>query len=328
MTQAGFHFAHFQFPFWLPNNAINHPIRGVSTFFSLILDSIFHITTNDSMKFANLMILTVLLAGGQQLRAQELDLQSEPARQAYSIGVNIGKSLLTQGIDGVDEDALFKGISDAVNERETAMSSQEMSATLQALSQVLREKQMAKRQEQSTANLEEGRKFLAANKERAEVTETESGLQYEVLEAGSGEKPGMQDKVTVNYRGTLLDGTEFDSSYARNRPASFQLNRVIKGWTEGLQLMSPGAKYKLFIPANLAYGENGNGSIPPNSTLIFEVELLDVERKEVPKPKAVTSDIIKVPSREGLQRGEKIEIIKAEDVEKELEKQKDQKTEE
>lgn len=282
------------------------------------------------MKFANLMILTVLLAGGQQLqlRAQELDLQSEPARQAYSIGVNIGKSLLTQGIDGVDEDALFKGISDAVNERETAMSSQEMSATLQALSQVLREKQMAKRQEQSTANLEEGLKFLAANKERAEVTETESGLQYEVLEEGSGEKPGMQDKVTVNYRGTLLDGTEFDSSYARNRPASFQLNRVIKGWTEGLQLMSPGAKYKLFIPANLAYGENGNGSIPPNSTLIFEVELLDVERKEVPKPKAVTSDIIKVPSREGLQRGEKIEIIKAEDVEKELEKQKDQKTEE
>lgn len=275
------------------------------------------------MKLANLLIMLVLLALGQQLVAQDIDVQEESTREAYAIGVNIGRNLLRQGVTDLNHEALFKGLTDAFSDGETLITNDEVSATLQAFSKKLRDKQMAEREKQVTENLETGKKFLEENKQRPEIIETASGLQYEVLAKGSGESPASEDNVTVHYKGTLLDGTEFDSSYKRNQPATFQLNRVIKGWTEGLQLMSPGAKHKLYIPAALAYGEAGSGqNIPPNSALIFEVELISVEKKATPKPQAITSDIIKVPSKEGLERGEKIEIIKAEDVEKEIQKQK------
>lgn len=275
------------------------------------------------MKLANLLIMLVLLALGQQLVAQDIDVQEESTREAYAIGVNIGRNLVRQGVADLDHAALFKGLTDAFSDGETLITNDEMSATLQAFSKKLRDKQMAEREKQVSENLEIGKKFLEENKQRPEIIETASGLQYEVLEKGSGESPASEDNVTVHYKGTLLDGTEFDSSYKRNQPATFQLNRVIKGWTEGLQLMSPGAKHKFYIPAVLAYGEAGSGqNIPPNSALIFEVELISVEKKATPKPQAITSDIIKVPSKEGLERGEKIEIIKAEDVEKEIQKQK------
>lgn len=264
---------------------------------------------------------TTVLVMSQFGSAQELNLESETSRQAYSIGINVGRNLLKQGVQNVDETALFRGISDAVNQKDTAMTEDEMRATLTAFSKILRDRQVAERQQVADKNLADGQEFLAKNKERDGIIETPSGLQYEVIQTGAGASPGITDKVNVHYRGTLLDGTEFDSSYSRNKPASFPLNRVIKGWTEGLQLMSPGSKYKFYIPSDLAYGESGNQSIPPNSTLIFEVELLEVEAVAPPKPKVVTSDIIKVPSAEGLKKGEKIEIIKAEDVEKEIEKQ-------
>jgi FKBP-type peptidyl-prolyl cis-trans isomerase FklB len=153
--------------------------------------------------------------------------------------------------------------------------------TLQAFQKEMMEKQIAASKEAATKNAGEGEKFLAENKKKDGVKTTASGLQYKVLKEGSGASPKETDTVVTNYKGTLLDGTEFDSSYKRNEPASFPVNRVIKGWTEALQLMKPGAKYQLFIPASLAYGERGAGQlIGPNATLIFEVELLSIKPPE------------------------------------------------
>ena len=163
---------------------------------------------------------------------------------------------------------------------------------------------------------------LAAIAHAGAPEKTPSGLIYESLKDGAGAQPTAQSSVQVHYRGTLVDGTEFDSSYKRGQPATFGLNGVIKGWTEGLQLMSAGSKYQFFIPPDLAYGEMGRPNIPPNSLLIFEVELLSNAPPPVVHSQPLTSDIIKVPSKEEMDRGAKIETIKAEDVEKEIQKQK------
>jgi len=182
-------------------------------------------------------------------------------------------------------------------------------------------------------NKKAAEEFLAANATKAGIVSTPSGLQYKVLAEGSGESPKSLDNVTVHYKGTLLDGTEFDSSYKRNQPATFGVGSVIKGWTEALQLMRPGAKYELFIKPELAYGEAGRPGIPPNSLLTFEVELLSFQSQPVPPtpPQPVTSDIIKVPSKEELEKGAKIEVIKASELEKykqqEAEKAKQEKKE-
>ena len=150
-----------------------------------------------------------------------------------------------------------------------------------------------------------------------------SGLQYKVIAEGAGDSPAAHDQVTVNYRGKLIDGTEFDSSYKRGEPATFGVSGVIKGWTEALQLMKPGAKWELYIPSALAYMERGSGAqIGPNSTLIFDVELVSVKKQEPPPtPEPVTSDIIKVPSKEEMEKGAKIEVIKKEDLDKLMKEQ-------
>ncbi len=276
-----------------------------------------------NMKHTFLSFLVVL--GFQAASGQELDFAKESVRQAYSVGVNIGRGLVNQGIEDIDRVALLKGLNDAVDQIETSMTPDEMQTTLVALSRKIQEIQSQKRKQQAEENAQKGAVFLAENKKRPEVLTTNTGLQYEIIKSGAGASPQPSDKVSVHYKGTLLDGTEFDSSYKRNKPSSFPVNRVIKGWTEGLQLMSPGSKFKFYIPSELAYGKNGSRSIPPNSTLIFEVELLEVMSEKPPtppKPKVVTSDIIKVPSKEGLAKGEKIKIIKSEDIEKEIEKNK------
>jgi FKBP-type peptidyl-prolyl cis-trans isomerase FklB len=204
------------------------------------------------------------------------ELKDQKDKASYSIGYDIGDSFKKQKIE-LNIDALVAGLKEALAGKDAALPKEEREKTLQAFQKEMMEKQMAASKEAAAKNLAEGEKFLAENKKKEGVKTTASGLQYKVLKEGSGPSPKETDTVTTNYKGTLIDGTEFDSSYKRNEPASFQVNRVIKGWIEALQLMKPGSKYQLFIPASLAYGERGAGqTIGPNSTLIFEVELLSV----------------------------------------------------
>ena len=205
------------------------------------------------------------------------ELNTDEQKLGYIIGMDIGKSLRQQGTT-VDLDALIDAISATYKGEDLAMTAEEAAAIRQEYVQKRQEAQQAESAAVGVNNLAEGQKFLADNKGKEGVQTTDSGLQYKVLTMGDGAKPAATDTVKVHYRGTLLDGTEFDSSYARNEPISFALNRVIAGWTEGVQLMPIGSKFEFYIAPELAYGEGGGGPIPPNSTLVFEVELLDIEK--------------------------------------------------
>ena len=209
--------------------------------------------------------------------AAELD--TEEKKLGYIIGMDIGKSLREQGTD-VDLDSLIDAIKATYNGEELAMTTEEAALVRQEYVQKRQAEQQAAAAAVGETNLVAGQAFLAENATKEGVQTTASGLQYKVETMGTGAKPVATDTVKVHYRGTLLDGTEFDSSYARNEPISFGLNRVIAGWTEGVQLMPVGSKFMFYIAPDLAYGEGGGGPIPPNSTLIFEVELLDIETPE------------------------------------------------
>jgi FKBP-type peptidyl-prolyl cis-trans isomerase FklB len=246
-------------------------------------------------------------------------LADQKARVSYAIGLNIGHGFKQQGLD-LDPELVGRAIKDVLSGQPELMTETEAKETLTAFQQEFRAIQMKKKAEQTVKNKADGDAFLAANKAKSGVESLPDGLQYTVLTKGTGALPAPSDTVTVNYRGTLLDGTEFDSSYKRGQPASFPVGGVIKGWTEALQKMSVGSKWKLFIPSELAYGEQGQRSIPPNSVLIFEVELLDIKAPApvaVPVPaQPLTSDIIKVPSADEMKKGAKIEVIKSEDAAK------------
>ncbi len=197
---------------------------------------------------------------------------------SYTIGQQIGNNLKQQQI-GIDTDVLAASIEEALSEKESRLSPEEMQKVLQDVQKQLLEK----RQAEAKTNMEDGQKFLEENKSKEGVQVTESGLQYIVEKEGEGSSPSDDDTVEVHYRGTLINGEEFDSSYERNQTAKFPVRGVIPGWTEGLKMMKKGAKYKFFIPADLAYGERGRPGIPPNSTLIFDVELIDIESKSAAK---------------------------------------------
>jgi len=211
-------------------------------------------------------------AGGGAANPVSAALQTETQKVSYIIGTQFGSSIKTQGIE-VDIESLVSGLKDALTGRDFALSQEESQKVMAAFRQRLIAKQAAERAEQAA----KGQAFLEANKTKEGVKVLPSGLQYKVIKEGTGETPKAQDKVRTHYRGRLLDGTEFDSSYKRNKPVEFTVTGVIKGWTEALQLMKVGSKWELYIPAELAYGERGQPPvIPPNSTLIFEVELLDI----------------------------------------------------
>ena len=212
-------------------------------------------------------------------------LTTDKAKASYALGINLGISLKRQDVD-LDPNIIAEGIKDALAGRKPLMTEDEAKAAMTKLQQDVRGKMEAKMNALSAANKQAGDAFLAANKTKEGVVTLPSGLQYKILKAGTGPKPAATDTVECNYRGTLIDGKEFDSSYKRGEPASFPVSGVIKGWTEALQLMPVGSKWQLFVPSTLAYGERGAGAdIAPNSTLIFEVELLSIKAKpDQPKP--------------------------------------------
>ena len=215
-----------------------------------------------------IILSLILILGITITNAQNFNTEME--KVSYSLGVNVAKSVKNQGLTSIDSEAIAQAFTDVFEGNELKISEQESNLVLQDYFGKLAK-------EAQSANVEAGQKFLAENAKRNGVTTTATGLQYEVLTEGSGDSPKETDQVTVHYHGTLIDGTVFDSSVERGQPATFPVNGVIPGWVEALQLMKSGAKYKLFIPSNLAYGERGaGGSIGPNTTLIFEVELISI----------------------------------------------------
>jgi FKBP-type peptidyl-prolyl cis-trans isomerase len=205
------------------------------------------------------------------------EFKSEDQKISYTIGQDMGAFLKQMGIE-IDKQALYQGIEDTLYGRKSLLTPEQALEVKQEFTKRMQEIQMAKLKEISEKNKKEGEDFLNKNKKEKGVITTASGLQYIIMKEGTGPKPKATDVVTVHYKGTFIDGKEFDNSYKRGQPATFPLNGVIPGWTEGLQLMKTGTMAKLFVPANLAYGERGAGqAIEPNKTLIFEIELISVQ---------------------------------------------------
>jgi FKBP-type peptidyl-prolyl cis-trans isomerase FklB len=214
-----------------------------------------------------------------------LVLNTQKDKISYAIGMNVGKNLERQSVE-VDPAILEQGVKDTLAGGKTLMTEQEAQTVLTELATEARKKQEEKMQAAGEANKKQGDAFLAANKTKEGVVTLPSGLQYKILKEGTGPKPTATDSVSCNYRGTLIDGKEFDSSYKRGQPATFPVNGVIKGWTEALQLMPVGSKWQLFIPPDLAYGARGAGAdIGPDATLTFEVELLSIQPKDATQGK-------------------------------------------
>lgn len=225
-------------------------------------------------------------------------LKDQRDKVSYGIGMDIGKSLRNQSID-VDPDLITRGIKDMLSGAKPLMTDQESRDTMMNFQKEMMAKQMERMKELGEKNKKEGEAFLAENKKKEGVVTLPSGLQYKVIKEGAGETPKATDTVTTDYRGTLIDGTEFDSSSRRGQPATFKVNGVIPGWTEALQLMKAGSKWQLFIPSNLAYGERGPREIGPNATLIFEVELLSIAKENATKEGA---------DKEGTEKTEKKDV--------------------
>jgi FKBP-type peptidyl-prolyl cis-trans isomerase FkpA len=204
------------------------------------------------------------------------ELNTEAQKLGYIIGMDIGSSLKQQGSE-IDLDTLFDAIRTTYDGKEPALTPEQAATIREEFIAKKRSEAEAEMATAGAANAAEGDKFLLENRSKEGVKVTDSGLQYMVIEQGAGPMPKATDRVKVHYRGTLLNGEEFDSSYARGEPISFELNKVIPGWTEGVQLMPVGSKYMFYIPPNLAYGPAGGGPIGPNATLVFQVELLGIE---------------------------------------------------
>jgi len=228
------------------------------------------------MKSRLVIILCIALAASPAMAGEKKELKTQKDKVSYAIGLDVGNNLKKNELD-VDPDILVTAIKDVLSNSKPLMTDQETKETLMALQKDLQAKQLERNKVLGEKNKKEGDAFLAKNKKLEGVKTLPSGLQYKVLSAGKGKTPKASDTVTVNYAGKLIDGVEFDSSYKRGQPATFPVGGVIKGWTEALQLMKEGSKWQLVIPADLAYGEQGRPGIPPNSVLIFEVELVSIK---------------------------------------------------
>jgi FKBP-type peptidyl-prolyl cis-trans isomerase FklB len=225
------------------------------------------------------MALLTIAAVAQDTAAPEL--KTDKDKFSYALGMNFGINLHKQGLD-LDPAIFSKAFAAAFSNGKTSLSEQEMEAILTAAAQQIRAKEAAEQGAKAEQAQKDGEKFLADNKAREGVVSLPSGLQYKVLQQGAGEKPKLEDTVSCNYKGTFIDGTVFDASDQHGGPVSFPVNGVIPGWTEALQLMPVGSKWQLFVPANLAYGADAPPEIGPNATLIFEVELVSVQKSVAP----------------------------------------------
>ena len=223
----------------------------------------------------------VLLPSFAAVAQDAPELKTDKDKFSYALGMNFGESFRKQGLE-LDLSVFSKAFADSFSGGKTAMTDEEMQSLLKAASAEIRKKQAAQQAQKGEAAQKEGEAFLAANKTKEGVVALPSGLQYKILKAGTGAKPTLDDKVVCNYKGTLINGTEFDASEKHGGPATFPVKGVIAGWTEALQLMPVGSKWQLFVPANLAYGANGPGDIGPNATLIFEVELVSIQKAAPP----------------------------------------------
>ncbi|VAW57182.1 FKBP-type peptidyl-prolyl cis-trans isomerase FklB [hydrothermal vent metagenome] len=226
-------------------------------------------------------LTTLLTACNEKTGAtaeKNIKLDSDASKASYSIGVQFGTQI-EKVKDMIDKDVIIRGFQDSFAGKELKLTPEEMKTTMMAFQTTMKEKQKVKMEEMAKAGKAKGDKYLADNKAKEGVKTTASGLQYKILKAGDGATPAATDTVITHYTGSLIDGKVFDSSYKRNAPATFPVNGVIKGWTEALQLMKVGAKWQLFIPAELAYGDRGAGaSIGPNQVLIFELELIEIKK--------------------------------------------------
>ena len=270
----------------------------------------------------------LLLQPVLQAAEEKTELKDQKQKVSYSIGMNIGNNLKRSGYE-VDVDVLAGAIKDVLAGKEPKMTEQQAREVMMSYTKEMNAKREEERQQKAEKNRKEGEAFLAENKKKEgvkvlAVTLPEgktAELQYKVLTEGAGATPKSNDIVTVNYRGTLINGTEFDSSAKQGAPLKRAANQLgVRGSTEALQMMKVGSKWQLFVPSTLAYGDRATGPlIEPGSTLIFEMELVGTETPPPPAPaQPLTSDIIKVPSADELKKGAKIEVIKPEDVEKKL----------
>ena len=232
-----------------------------------------------------LLSWAALFAQQQTVPAQTAPTMTDQQKQSYSIGLNIGLNLFEQEVK-IDVSSLTKGIQDGLANSKPALSEEEIRAVLTNLQKEVSDRQEAKRKTLADKNSKDAEAYLAQNKTKEGVVTLPSGLQYKILKAGTGPKPLATDTVVTHYKGTFLDGQQFDSSYDRGEPATFTVNGVIPGWTEALQLMPVGSKWQLVIPPKLAYGEKGfQNVIPPNSTLLFDIELVAIQPKTEPEKK-------------------------------------------
>lgn len=223
-----------------------------------------------------LLLSSLLFACNEEKKLTKDDLKTDTDKLSYSIGLDMGRNFKKQGTE-INAKALAQGVKDFIDGNEACLTEEEIKTTFENFRKKMTEKKGAEAAQAGEKNKKEGEAFLAKKKTEEGVKSTKSGVLYKIIKEGTGKQPTLKSKVRVHYKGTLINGTEFDSSYKRNEPVEFQLGQVIKGWQEGVQLMKEGSKYELYIPSDLAYGKNGAGKdIGPDSTLIFEVELLKI----------------------------------------------------
>lgn len=271
------------------------------------------------MKYRLALVLS-LCGSLSGLTVEKADLEDASTKRSYGLGANYGKSLNRGSIE-IDVQSFMDGLKDGIAGK-SLLTDTEIQAVIDSINQEIRDRQKRKQEELAATNKKEGEDFLAANRQKEGVVALNSGLQYKIIREGNGDIPKATDKVKVHYRGALIDGTVFDSSYGGD-PAEFFVRGVIKGWTEALQRMKTGAKWQLFIPSELAYGERGTrSSIGPNATLLFDVELLEITTAPKPQSKPISSDIIRVPSAEEIKKGAKPEVIKADQIDDYIAKEK------